>query len=59
MGTFITDEYFFTGDGYKEDFSLQMSSEEFIGFINRLYNNKFIHPSTAVLYISFNSYLPS
>jgi hypothetical protein len=27
MDTFLTDDYFFTGDGYIQDYSLQLSSE--------------------------------
>lgn len=59
QGTFPTDDFYFTGDGYIFDISMSVSSEVFNGQINQLFNRKYIHPSTAVLYINFNSYEPS
>lgn len=34
QGTFPTDDFYFTGDGYIFDISLQVSSEQFNGYVN-------------------------
>lgn len=60
-GSWYTDESSYTGDGYIQDYSLGINSEEFIQEIQELFTVKpaFIDFSTAVIIISFNCYEPS
>lgn len=60
-GSWYTDDSSYTGDGYTQDYSLGVDSEQFIQEINELFHVKpsFIDYSTAVIIISFNCYEPS
>lgn len=63
--SFYTDDgQKYTGDGYVQDFSLGMTTEEFQAELSSLFesgpgNPKFIDYDTAVVIIVFNCYEPS
>lgn len=59
--SWYTDDSSYTGDGYIQDYSLGMNSEQFITEMNDLFSVKpsFVDYSTAVILISFNCYEPS
>lgn len=60
-GSWYTDDSSYTGDGYTQDYSLGVDSQQFIKEIDDLFKEKpsFIDFSTAVIIISFNCYEPS
>jgi hypothetical protein len=46
-GSFFSDSHTFTGDGYVTDFSLHMSTDEFVSEFVKLLNDEKPHDNTA------------
>jgi len=60
--SFYTDDFATTGDGYIQDFSLGMTTEQFQQEINDLFSPtkpSYLDPTTGIIIVSFNCYDPS